>query len=311
MRKKDLRGIEDLSREDAEAIFDLTGALKAEVKRGEFRPLLAGRTLAMIFEKPSLRTRVTFDAGMFQLGGHAIYVGPGEVGLGHRESPTDVARNLGRWVDIVVARTFKQDTIDELAQRCWKPVINALSDREHPCQAMADFFTLQEQIGAFKDVCLGYVGDGNNVAHSLMLLGALVGAEVRVATPPGFEPDPQILARAQALHPCGSKGIVVWNDPQKALSGCNAVYTDVWASMGQEEETERRAMVFAPYQLNAALLACAERGAKIMHCLPAHRGVEITDEVIDSPDSVVYEQAENRLHVQKAIMVRLFEDFVV
>lgn len=305
--KRDLRGIEDFSREDVERVFALAATLKDEVRRRVFRPLLAGCSLAMFFEKPSLRTRSTFDLGMFQLGGHSVYFHPSEVGLGQRESVADAARNLERWFDMIMARVFKQSTIDELAQFSSKPVINALSDVEHPCQAMTDLFTLREHLGSLDTACLGYVGDGNNVTHSLMLLCSILGVRMSVVTPEGFEPREEIVKRAMALHPLGGRGITVSNDIREALADCDAVYTDVWASMGQEDEAEARARVFAPYQVNARLMGCTKPGAKVMHCLPAHRGQEITDEVIDGPGSIVYDQAENRLHVQKAIMVYLFE----
>ncbi len=307
MSKRDLRGIEDFSSDDVAKVFALARTLKDEVKQRIFRPLLSGCSLAMFFEKPSLRTRSTFDLGIFQLGGHSVYFQPNEVGLGHRESIPDAARNLERWFDMIMARVFSQSTVDELARYCSKPVINALSDHEHPCQALTDLFTLQENVGTLDDKCLAYVGDGNNVTHSLMLLAAKVGLRISIATPAGYAPNATVVQRAREMHPLGEKGISLFEDPHKAVENCSAVYTDVWASMGQEAEAEERARIFAPYQLNAALLSRAKQNAKVMHCLPAHRGLEITDEVMDSPNSIVFDQAENRLHVQKAIMVYLFE----
>jgi ornithine carbamoyltransferase len=209
----------------------------------------------------------------------------------------------------VVLRTFAHANVEQLAAHCSKPVINALSDHEHPCQAMSDYFTLGEHLGSFDQARLGYLGDGNNVTHSLLLLGALLGADLRVATPAGYEPDPQVVRRARALHPRGEAGVWIGHDPRECLKGRNAVYTDIWASMGQESEAEQRARAFAAYRLDRSLLAQAEPGAKVMHCLPAHRGEEITDEVIDGPQSIVFDQAENRLHVQKAILIYLHRAF--
>ncbi len=307
MSKRDLRKMEDFTREDVERVFQLSMTLKDEVKRRVFRPLLAGCSMAMFFEKPSLRTRSTFDLGIYQLGGHSIYFQQAEVGLGQRESIPDVARNLERWFDLIMARVFAQKTVDELAAYCSKPVINALSDEEHPCQALADFLTLKEYFGSLSNVTLAYVGDGNNVTNSLMLLAGLTGLKIRVATPNGYAPKCEIVERARALHPDGAAGVFLTEDPQDAVRGCDAIYTDVWASMGQEAEAEERAKVFASYQLNSKLASGAKPGAKIMHCLPAHRGLEITDELMDGPNAVVYDQAENRLHVQKAVMAYLYE----
>ncbi|OPZ16234.1 MAG: Ornithine carbamoyltransferase [candidate division BRC1 bacterium ADurb.BinA364] len=305
MANKDLRGILDLTPDDVEEIFALAAELKAEVKRGVFRPLLANRTLAMIFEKPSLRTRTTFDVGMFQLGGHAIYISSAEVGLGKRESVPDVARNLERWVDLICARTFSHATVEGLAAHCSIPVVNALCDREHPCQALADFLTLREHFGSLDGLRLAYVGDGNNVAHSLMLLAALTGVSIRICTPKGYEPDPKIAAEARARHPRGPKSVWIGSNLEEGLAGSRAVYTDVWASMGQEAEAAERARIFAPFQVNMELLSMAEPNAKVMHCLPAHRGEEITSEALDSPNSIVLDQAENRLHAQKAVLAIL------
>jgi ornithine carbamoyltransferase len=305
--KRDLRTSADLAPDEIRAVLDRSAQLKALLRRGEPTPLLAGRTLAMIFEKPSLRTRSTFDIGMFQLGGHAIYLTPNEIGLGKRESTQDVAHNLERWFDLVMARTFLQSTVDELARHCRVPVINALSDFEHPCQALADMLTLAEKVGDLRGFHLAYIGDGNNICHSLMRIGAKLGMHVTVSSPQGYDPDPAV-ARAAAEAAAATGGsCTLERDPRRAVARAQAIYTDVWDSMGQEDEAAHRAQIFAPYQLNAALAAAAPDGAFIMHDLPAHRGEEITDEVIDGPNSIVFDQAENRLHAQKGLMVFLWE----
>lgn len=265
---------------------------------------LAGRTLAMIFEKPSLRTRVTFEAGMTQLGGHAIYLAPADIGLGVRETVADVARNLERWVDLVLARTFAHATVAELAASCRLPVINALSDLEHPCQAAADYLTVLDRRGTLEGLRLAYVGDGNNVCHSLVLLGALFGVDVRIAGPAGYEPAPEIVARAEAIA-APAFNLQLMRDPGEAARGAHVVYTDVWASMGQEAEAEQRRPAFTPYQVTSEVVALADPDVLVMHCLPAHRGEEIAAEVLDGPRSAVFEQAENRLHAQKALLLML------
>jgi ornithine carbamoyltransferase len=306
-QKRDLRTSADLAREDIEAILSLSGELKAALKRGEARPALAGKGLAMIFEKPSLRTRCTFELGMVQLGGHAIYLAPQDIGLGRRESIHDVSRNLERWFDMVIARTFAQATVDELARHCRVPVINALSDLEHPCQAMADMLTLGEKTGDLKGFNLTYIGDGNNICHSLMLIGVKLGMNVTVSSPAGYEPLTGVAsATIEAARECGGS-YAFEPDPCAAVARAQAIYTDVWASMGQEHEAGQRAEIFAPYQVNEALVAGAPKDVLIMHDLPAHRGEEITDGVIDSEQSIVFDQAENRLHAQKGIMVFLDE----
>ena len=296
-----LLSIRDLTRADVEEIFTLTARLKAQQKRGEVSSLLQGRTLAMIFEKPSLRTRVSFEVAMFQLGGHAIYLAPETVQLGVRESVSDVARNLGRWVDGIMARVFRHATVEALAQASGLPVINGLSDHEHPCQALADIFTLAEHGLDPKKTRLVFVGDGNNVCHSLALLAGLLGMTIVVSSPPGYEPDPGVVERARVLG--GS--VELCREPAEAVRGADAVYTDVWTSMGQETERETRRQAFQGYQVNRTLLAHAKRGAHVMHCLPAHRGEEISDELLDGPQSLALDQAENRLHVQKGILVSL------
>ena len=298
---KHLLSIAELGRGDVEELFRLAREWKARTRTRALATPLAGRALALVFEKPSLRTRVTFEVGMAQLGGRSVYLGGGDIGLGRRESIADVARNLGRWVDAIAARTFTQAAVEELARHAGIPVINGLSDHEHPCQALADFFTLWERGLDLRGLRLAWVGDGNNVLHSLVLLGALVGTEVSVACPPEYEPDSTVLAAARGL---GGR-VTVTTEVADAVRGADCVYTDVWISMGQEAERERRLEAFSRYQLNDRVLAFAKSGALVMHCLPAHRGEEITDAVLDGPQSVVLDQAENRLHVQKAVLLRL------
>ncbi len=298
---KHLLSITDLSRSDVEELFRLAASFKSRLKAGEVATPLAGRSLALIFEKPSLRTRVTFEVGMTQLGGAAVYLAGQDIGLGRRESVPDVARNLGRWMDGIVARTFEQATVERLARHAGIPVINGLSDHEHPCQALADFFTLWERGLSLGRLRLAWVGDGNNVCHSVALLAALVGTEVTVACPPGYEPAPQVLETARAL---GGR-VAVAADVREAVTGADVLYTDVWISMGQEAERERRLEAFARYQVNERVLGFARPGAVVMHCLPAHRGEEIVDAVLDGPQSIVLDQAENRLHVQKAVLLTL------
>jgi ornithine carbamoyltransferase len=297
---KDLLSIHDLSAQEFRLILDLAGRMKTDP--GRFARSLERKTLAMIFEKPSLRTRVTFEAGMTQLGGHAIYLAPSDISLGARESIPDVARNLERMVDVIMARTFRHDSVVQLARYSRIPVINALSDYSHPCQALADFLTLQEVHGDLRKVRLCYVGDGNNVCHSLLFAAAKCGAAMTAACPKGYEPLKEVvdLALKDAKETSASLRIV--NDPEQGVSGANAVYTDVWASMGQEAETEARAKIFRSFQVNEALMAKAEKGACFLHCLPAHRGWEVTDAVADSPASVIFQQAENRLHAQKSVL---------
>jgi ornithine carbamoyltransferase len=298
---KRLLSIADLSAKDVEELFRLAAEWKARTKAREARTPFAGYSLALVFEKPSLRTRVTFEVGMAQLGGASVYLAGQDIGLGRRESIADVARNLGRWVDVVAARTFAQATVDELAQHAGIPVVNALSDFEHPCQALADFFTLWERGLDLRHLRLAWIGDGNNVCHSLILLAGLLGTEMVVAVPPGFEPDGRVLETARAW---GGR-VAVTDDVPAAARGADAIYTDVWISMGQEAERERRLEAFSRYQVNDRVVGFAKPGAVVMHCLPAHRGEEITDAVLDGPRSVVLDQSENRLHVQKAVLLRL------
>jgi ornithine carbamoyltransferase len=302
---KHLLSTGDLTRDRALNLFRLAADLKQGWKSGRQPSPLTGRTFALIFEKPSLRTRVTFEVGINQLGGRGVYLTGSEIGLGTRESVPDVARNLSRWVDGICARVFAHATIAALASNATVPVINGLSDHEHPCQAVADFFTLWERGVDVSTLRLAWVGDGNNVLHSILLLGGALGADLRVACPPGYEPDPQVVAEARR------KGgqVTITTEPDEAVRGADVVYTDVWTSMGQEAEKLQRQEAFARYQINAPLLAFARSSALVMHCLPAHRGEEITDDVLDGPQSVVLEQAENRLHAQKAIIVALTEGF--
>jgi ornithine carbamoyltransferase len=291
----------DLSRERSLRLFRIAAALKQGWKAGDRATPLAGRTLALIFEKPSLRTRVTFEVGIVQLGGRAVYLAGSEVGMGTRESVPDVARNLSRWVDGIAARVYAHSTVETLARHASVPVINGLSDFEHPCQALADYFTLWERGLDLATMRLAWIGDGNNVCHSVMLLGALLGTEIAVACPPGYEPAAPVQARVRDLG--GRLTITV--DPREAATGADILYTDTWISMGQEVERERRREAFGRYQINDRVVGFAKRSVLVMHCLPAHRGEEITDGVLDGPHSIVLDQAENRLHAQKAIILEL------
>jgi ornithine carbamoyltransferase len=290
----------DLAQDELVALLDLTQQVKESPAR--FSQSLKGQYLSLLFEKPSLRTRVTFELAIKQLGGDAILTtGP----IGDREPLKDVARNLDRWTNGIVARTFSQETIDDLAHWSELPVINALSDRYHPCQALADIFTLQEHFGDLAGLKLAFVGDGNNVAHSLMLSALRMGMNFSIATPHGYEPDAEIVAQAEALAAVSGAQLAISNDPCETVSGAQAVYTDVWASMGQEHEQHERLADFAQFQVNQKLFLQASDEAVFLHCLPAKRGQEVTDEVIESDQSVVFDQAENRLNVQKALLLML------
>jgi len=303
-RKRDLISLADLTREQLEEILTLAQRLKADRKSGWPHPLLAGKTLAMIFEKPSLRTRVTFEVGIAQLGGHAVYLAPQDIGLGTRETVADVAQNLSRWVDLIMARTFSHSTIIELAQAAAVPVINALSDLLHPCQILADCLTLIEQHGRLDGLKVAFIGDGNNVVNSWINAASKFPFAFALACPAGYEPDANVLARARK----NGAQVMITQSVEDAVRGADAVYTDVWISMGQEQETVLRRQAFEGYQVNAKVMALAKNEALVMHCLPAHRGEEITADVLESPRSVVLEQAENRLHIQKAIMVWLLQE---
>jgi ornithine carbamoyltransferase len=284
-------------------LFHLAADIK--VRPDRYRAALAGRFLALIFEKPSLRTRVTFEVGIASLGGASVFLDHTAVRLGQRESIRDVAKNLERWVQGIVARTFSQESLDQLATHGRIPVVNALSDRFHPCQALSDFFTLEEHFTTLRGLKVAYVGDGNNVCHSLLTIGARAGAHIRVATPAGFEPDPAVVSEAKRVARETRGKIEILQSPEEAVADAQAIYTDVWASMGQEEEVAAREIAFAGYQVNEALVALAAPDAVFLHCLPAHRGSEVSEGVIDSPRSIVFDQAENRLHVQKAILLTL------
>jgi ornithine carbamoyltransferase len=301
--KRDFLSLADFTRAELEEILHLAARLKRDLKDGKQPPLLAGKSLAMIFEKPSLRTRVTFEIGMSQLGGTPVYLTPKDIQLGERESVADIARNLERWVDLIMARTFAHATLVELARHAGVPVINGLSDLLHPCQVLADCFTLIEHRGRLDGLRLAFVGDANNVANSWINAAAKLNFELILASPPGYEPDAATLRAARAA---GGR-ITAVHDAAAAAEGAEVLYTDVWTSMGQEHEAEKRRRDFAAYQINADLLRRAGSQAVVMHCLPAHRGEEITDDVIDGPQSIVFDQAENRLHTQKAIMVWLNE----
>ncbi len=301
--KKDFISIHDLTNYEFHEIMDLTKRMKKNPSK--FRTVLRDKILAMIFQKPSLRTRMTFEVGMLQLGGEAVYLAPSDIQMGSREGVRDIGKNMERWVDGIMIRTFGHNIILELAESTKIPVINALTDLLHPCQALADFFTLVEKKGSPAGLKLAYVGDGNNVCHSLMLAAARAGTKMAIATPPGYEPKPEIVNWAEEDGKETGFELTITNDPVEAVNGADAVYTDVWASMGQEAEKEARKKIFLPYQVNMELFSKAKKEAYFMHCLPAHRGEEVTDEVIDSANSIVYDQAENRLHVQKVIMMLL------
>jgi len=302
---RDFLSMDDLTAEEIRAVLERSGDLKRRLHAGESPPVLAGKTLAMIFEKPSLRTRVTFEVGMRQLGGHAIYLSPQDIQLGTRESTPDVARNLSRWVNGVMARTFAHRTVQDLAEYATVPVINGLSDREHPCQILGDLLTIQDHARRLNGVRVAWVGDGNNVCHSLLLGGAKVGIHLAVATPPGYEPANEIISRARSLAAKSGGSISVGHDPNEAVRGVDIIYTDVWVSMGQEATRAERLKAFDGFQVDGALLRAAGPQAKVMHCLPAHRGEEITDEVLDGPRSIVLDQAENRLHAQKGLLAMI------
>lgn len=299
MKKRDLLSLNDLSREEIGKIFSLSRRLKRAQKSGRAHRLLAGKTLALVFEKPSLRTRVSFETGIFQLGGNAVFLGPGEIQLGVRESAADSARNLSRWVDLIVMRTFSHHTLEEMAAHATIPVINGLTDMFHPCQVLADCLTLLEHKGDLKGLKVAFLGDGNNMVHTWMQAAQKFSFSFVVACPKGYEPNAEI---ARAAKEKGGR-VSVTHEIEKAVRDADVVYTDVWTSMGQEREFEKRRRAFQGYQVNQAVVAKANRDAVVMHCLPAHRGEEITDDVLDGPQSVVLDQAENRLHVQKAIMV--------
>ncbi|MDD5072459.1 MAG: ornithine carbamoyltransferase [Candidatus Omnitrophica bacterium] len=306
MKAKDLITIKDLSISDIEEIFALAAKLKGEGKISKDEPL-KGKTLGLVFQKPSLRTKVSFAAAMAQLGGTAIFLAPDEVKLGEREAIKDVARTLSRYLDGIVARTFKHGDIIELAEYSTVPVINGLSDFSHPCQALADIFTVKEKKSRVKGVKIAFVGDGNNVCNSLLMAAARVGADIAVATPKGYEADKEVVKIAEDFAGVTGSKVVICTDPEMAVAGADVIYTDVWTSMGQEKEKAERLKAFKGFQINEKLCSKAKKDYIIMHCLPAHRGEEISDESLESPHSVVFDQAENRLHVEKAILLLLLK----
>ncbi len=306
--KKDLISIVDI-KEELQDIINLAMEMKHRQQMGEreMQQVLKNRSLAMIFEKPSTRTRVSFEVAMTQLGGHALYLSPRDMQLGRGETIADTAKVLSRYVDAIVYRAYKHEMVVELAENATIPVINALDDLEHPCQIVADLMTIKEKKGDFVGLKLAYVGDGNNVANSLMLGSAIVGMDIYLATPEGYEPNQELIGLAKKIANENGSKVVITHDPVEAVKDADVVYTDVWVSMGDEAEAEKRLKVFKPYQVNRELVRHAKQNFIFMHCLPAHRGQEVTDDVIDSRNSVVFDEAENRLHAQKAILVRLIQ----
>jgi ornithine carbamoyltransferase len=302
----DYLSVDDLSPKELAELLDLAADVKARPET--FAGRLEGRSIALIFEKPSTRTRVSFEVGVAQLGAHPVVLSSTELQLGRGETIEDTGRVLSRYLDAIVLRTFEQERLEMLAAAADVPVINSLSDFEHPCQALADLLTMRERLGALDGRTLTYLGDGNNVAHSLLLGGAKAGMRVRVATPPGFEPIPQVVQRATEIATGTGGAVEVTNDPLEAATQADVLYTDVWASMGQEAEADERLLVFTPYSVTRSLLASAAEDVVVLHCLPAHRGQEIEAAVIDGPRSAVWDQAENRLHTQKALLLRVFDE---
>ncbi len=300
---RDLTSIADLSVAEMAAIMELAHAVKKQPE--DFRHALDAKQMVMFFEKASLRTRLTFETAMNTLGGNAVFVDQTASPLGERESIPDVARNLERWMQVIVLRTYSHDTVTEMAANAKVPVINALSDLEHPCQAIADFMTLEERFGSVEGLKFTYIGDGNNVCHSLMLTAAQLGAHCTIATPKNFGPKLEFIHKAMAIAETTGGSITLTQDPIKAATAADAIYTDVCTSMGQEHEATKRAPIFQPFQVNEALMQHAQPSAAFMHCLPAHRGAEVTDAVLDGPQSIVFDQAENRMHAQKAIVLML------
>jgi ornithine carbamoyltransferase len=305
MREKDFISISDLTAGEMQNLLSLAAQIKSKPAR--FNNILKGKTLALIFEKPSNRTYVSFQVGMYQLGGNSVYLGPEHIKLGVRESVHDIAKTLSRYADAIVLRTFAHQTVLDMAKFASIPVINGLSDLSHPCQALADIMTIKEKFSKFKGVTLAYIGDGNNVCHSLISACAKVGLNFKIATPKGYQPCPEIIKAAKAQINSQGARIELFSAPKDAVAGADVIYTDVWASMGQEKESAKRKIIFKDFQINNKLAKFAKKNVLIMHCLPAHRQEEITSEVIDSKNSIVFDQAENRLHAQKAILVRLLK----
>jgi ornithine carbamoyltransferase len=299
--KKDLLSIADLSRKEIKRLIEQAWRMKREGAS----PLLSGKTLALLFEKPSLRTRVSFEMAMYQLGGHCLYLSPEEVGLGKREPAADIARVLSRYVDGIAARTFSQETLHVLAGHSSVPVINALSDLEHPCQALSDLLTIYEKKGKLSGLTLAFIGDGNNVANSLLLSACLLGMNFYIASPPGYDVKKKVLNQGRKFAALSGSQIQLTNDPHEAVKGADIIYTDVWVSMGQEAEAKKRRRAFSGYQVDNKLLSLAKRGVLFMHPLPAHHGEEISADLLDDHRSVIFEQAENRLHLQKALLVKV------
>lgn len=305
--KKDFVSIADLNKDEFIDLIKEAIRLKKERAKIKEQAPLKGKTLAMIFEKPSLRTRVTFQTGIYELGGLGIYLAPSDIKIGERESVSDVATNLSKWVHGIMARTFAHSTIRELAENSKVPVINGLSDLEHPCQVLADFQTIYEKKDKLKGIKLAYIGDGNNVCNSLLIASGIMGVDMRVAHPEGYGPDEEIIKKAEELASKSNGSILITNEPDEAVDKADVIYTDVWASMGQKHEAERRRLFFSFYQVNEELIKNAKKNYIFMHCLPAIRGEEVSAGVIDGPNSVVFDEAENRLHAQKSVMLRLMK----
>ncbi len=300
MKKRNLLSLENYSPDEIQQILTLAADLKKQ--KGLRLDILSGRSVGLLFQKPSNRTRVSFEVGIWQLGGNCIYLGPEEIDLGKRESAQDVAKTLSRYLDAIVARTHTHEDIIALGNNASVPIINGLSNLYHPCQALADIFSIKEKFGTFQDISIAYIGDGNNVCHSLILAGLKMGLTINVATPQGYEPSPQIVSKAEKIAQDNGAHFVLTHSAQNAIKAAKVIYTDVWTSMGQEKEAQQRLQDFADYQLNRSLTDLADPQHIFMHCLPAHRGQEVTDEVIDGPNSIVFDQAENRMHVQKAVL---------
>ncbi|MBI5144191.1 MAG: ornithine carbamoyltransferase [Candidatus Omnitrophica bacterium] len=303
--KKDLLAVSDLTVKDINEILDLTADVKKN--RSGYSDALKGKSIGLIFQKPSNRTRVSFEIGMVQLGGYAIYLGPSEIEMGRRESVKDVACVLSRYLDGIVARTYRHEDVKELARFAAVPVINGLSDLAHPCQGLSDIFTIKERFHNFKGIVLAYIGDGNNVLNSLMAAASKVGLDMKIATPKGYGPIGKAISLAKIFSKKSGSKIEFYSDPKLAAKDADIIYTDVWVSMGQEREADKRVKAFKNFQINSKMLKLAKKDAVIMHCLPAHRGQEITDEAIDSKNSIVYDQAENRMHAEKAILLKLLK----
>jgi ornithine carbamoyltransferase (EC 2.1.3.3) len=301
--KKDLISIKDLSPQDIEKIFAISEKVKKQPQK--FSQSLKGKSVGLIFQKPSNRTRVSFDVGIWQMGGHPVYLSPEEIDLGKREAVSDVANTLSRYLDAAVLRTFSHQDVVDFAKAATIPVINGLSDFTHPCQALADFFTIIEKKKKLKGITLAYVGDGNNVCHSLLFCASKLGVNIKVATPKNYEPDKKVVADSKAFAKKTQAEVILTNDPKEAVKDADVIYTDVWASMGQEKEAEERKKIFAGFQVNSGLVSSAKKDYIFMHCLPAHRGQEVTEKVMESKNSVVFDQAENRLHIHKAVLVFL------